>query len=98
VAALGLQKSDFGDAVLAVTYFPCFITTCGLGTNDGYAIAAVDTTAKTAIFKQVERTESRCFWHVDGPYAETRAGNAPQLVLAEMLYVLGKMSRQGPRS
>jgi hypothetical protein len=46
-AALGLQKADFGHAVLAVTYNPCFITTCGLGTNDGFAIAAVDATGKT---------------------------------------------------
>ena len=38
-AALGLQKADFGGRWLMCRrlLIPCFITTCGLGTNDGFA-------------------------------------------------------------
>jgi hypothetical protein len=41
--ALGLQKSRFGGRWLMCwrLLIPCFITTCGLGTNDGIAPEAV---------------------------------------------------------
>jgi hypothetical protein len=41
-AALGLQKADFGGRWLMCwrLLIPCFITTCGLGTNGGFALEA----------------------------------------------------------
>jgi hypothetical protein len=48
-AALGLQKADFGERWLMCwrLLIPCFITTCGLGTNDGFVPEAATRTSQS---------------------------------------------------